>query len=109
MAGIPSLVSHSPLLPNTNYTICGYYQNANATVISSNATCTTFTTPNTAWPLYKARLTFTSTLTLAQRNSLLCYFKNQVQPWFNHDIVNLRSESCNTANTSNTLQEWYTY
>jgi hypothetical protein len=102
-------VSFSPLLPNTNYTLCAYFQNADLTATSSGPTCNTFTTPNTAWPLYRALLTFNSTLTRSQRNSLLCYFKNQVQPWFNNYIVNLQAESCNTANSSNTLLEYYNY
>jgi hypothetical protein len=40
---------------------------------------------------------------------LLCYFKNQVQPLFNKYIVNLRAESCNTANSTDTLLEYYDY
>jgi hypothetical protein len=32
-----------------------------------------------------------------------------VQPWFNDYIVNLRGESCNTANSSAPLNEYYVY
>jgi hypothetical protein len=76
----------------------------NATI--ANIQVTTF---NTTWPLYRALLTFNSTLSSSQRNSLLCYLKNQVNPLFNDYIVKLRGESCSTANSSAPLNEYYVY
>jgi len=95
------------MLPNTNYTGCIYLQSADATVTSS-PTCTTFTTPNYPYPLYRALLTFNSPLSSSQRNSLLCYFDDQVKPWYDDDIINLRAESCNrTGSTPQT--DYYIY
>lgn len=106
-AGRDNWINASGLQPATIYTICGYYQNTNKSVSSSQANCSQFYTYNATWPIYRAVLNFSRHLSNTERNKLLCYIKSVVNPTQNRYLTNLRSESCNSTNT--TAREWYNY
>jgi hypothetical protein len=101
-AGKNNSVTFNRILPATIYRICGYYQSMKATVASSSAVCSTFTTPNNTWPVYRTVINFNGSLTAPQRNSLLCYFVGQVQAQ-SYNMVDERGESCGNAH------QWYRY
>jgi hypothetical protein len=110
VAGKDNYVNHTGLQPATIYTICGYYSNADGSVVSSSANCSQFLTNNASWPIYRAVLNFSRSLTNVERNRLLCYLANNVQPMQNRYLTNIRSESCNTSNVNSTVaNEWYNY
>lgn len=90
-AGVNNWVSHTGLQPATIYTICGYYSSDDNSVTSTTANCSQFITNSAYWPVYRAVLNFSQQLTSTQRNRMLCYLVNAIQPLYNRYLVNLRS------------------
>ncbi len=86
-SGSTNTLFFDQIYPNTNYSICGYYQDT--TVTSAGATCSNFTTNNYTWYIYRAVYNFSAVLTDAQRNKLLCYVKNNTKA-NNEQVINIR-------------------
>lgn len=101
-AGQNNYVNHSNLQPATIYTICGYYSNTEGTVTSSSANCSQFITASAEWPIFRGIFNFSRQLTNVERNRMLCYIVNVVQPLQNRYLTNLRSESCNVSTVNST-------
>jgi hypothetical protein len=106
-AGVPQTIPILTYMPSTTYEFCTYFNNPNGSVITTTPTCTNFTTPNVAYPIYTFKLNFASQLSSSQRNLLLCWFVNNTGAPINL-IVNLRGESCNLNGTTPSLL-YYNY
>jgi hypothetical protein len=106
-AGVPQTIQFLTYMPDTQYELCTYFNNTNGSVITTSPTCTDFTTPNVAYPIYTFKLNFASQLSSSQRNLLLCWFVNNTGAPINL-IVNLRGESCNLNGTTPSLL-YYNY
>lgn len=101
-AGKSNEITFNNILPATLYRVCGYYQNSAGTVSSSSRVCESFTTPNSTWPVYKAVINFNLSLGYDKRNTMLCYFYNQVGG-SSYNLLDERGEACNNSS------QWFRY
>lgn len=109
-AGESTSVSLGTLKPSTTYQICSALTTADSSV-TTDASCSTITTPSTIWTVRRVLLMFSSNQTAAQRNDLLCAFCSLVgvtDPAQFQYVLNRQGESCDPSRSSPALF-WYAY